>query len=98
MRKANNKKVRWDEPKGATTPRGWCYIDGLSQTWDGHKPVGFYLTYRNEISDGKPVFAKAYVYRDLPGGCIGTGAEQCRDFATVQAAKRWVERIAPTLA
>jgi len=89
--------VRWDEPRGCTTPRGWCYIDGLSVTWEGQKPCGFYLTYSNNVSDGKPVFAKAYLFRDMANG-HGTIGETCADFKTVTEAKRWVTRTARRIA
>jgi hypothetical protein len=86
--KATMRTVKWDEPKGCTTPRGWCYIDGLSITWDGQKPVGFYLMY----DDG--VFAKAYIYTDSGNGYTTVG-DRCRSgFKTIAAAKRWIEQTA----
>lgn len=91
--------IKWDEPKGCSTPRGWCYISGLSMTYDGQKPVGNYIVYpARRAGRRKPaVHATAYVFRDEANG-YGTGATKHRWCSTVQAAKRWIERTAPTLA
>jgi hypothetical protein len=90
------RSIKWDEPKGCTTPRGWCYIDGLSLTYDGQKPVGYYLTYPPSSYAGGNVLASAYIFRDMPHG-YGTGPTRHARFKTVAAAKRWVERTAPHL-
>lgn len=87
--------VNWDEPEGCASPRGWCYIDGLSITYDGQKPVGYYLQY-----DGvrglrrKEIFAKSYLYAYNNSGTI---AESHKYFPTIERAKRWIERNAVKL-
>jgi hypothetical protein len=94
-----NKAVRWDEPKGCTTPRGWCYIAGLSMTYDGQKPVGNYVTYPavRGVRPRAAIHATAYVFRNTPAG-YNTGATRHKWCSTVKAAKNWIERTAPTLA
>lgn len=88
--------IKWDEPKGCATPRGWCYIEGLSLTYDGQKACGYYLTYPPSSYGGGVVLASAYVFRNMPTG-YGTGPTRHGRFKTVAAAKRWVERTAPHL-
>lgn len=86
----NSNHAVWDEPKGCTTPRGWCEIEGLSVTYDGQKPCGFYLVYPSERY---PVFAAAYVFKNMHPG-YGIAHQQTKKFLKIHRAKQWVERTA----
>jgi hypothetical protein len=97
----NAPRVAWDEPEDCISPRGWCQIDGLSETFDGHKPCGFYLVY-NAVRGYRPieVFAKRYVFTDR-NGLLSTEHEACKVFKArksnlrerIACAKRWIEQI-----
>jgi hypothetical protein len=84
----------WDEPAGATSPRGWLNA--------GNFCVGFYLDYGPDHYRSPHEYCQPdHPCRDCqPGNVLavrypeGPGAEQPRGsryFETVQAARSWVE-------
>ncbi len=82
--------MTWDEPTGATSPRGWAYLAGE------HKPCGWYLDYGpgqpGEVRgpDGAAVLAHAYHFadqRESNHDSLGF----CWFWATADA-KAWIER------
>jgi len=95
--------ITWDEPAGATTPRGWLMINGVC--------TGFYLDYgpdsyrpghKTDIGRGHIVsFCKPdRLCRDCEPGSIlcvrypngpGTTPHDSRYVETIAAARRYVE-------
>lgn len=84
--------LAWDEPQGATSPRGWLSIEsGHPDEWHrnfgvcGCRTCGWYLDYSSSREGQPAVLAKSYVFRLTGEEDFGS-----RWFDTIDEAKAWL--------